>query len=205
MKKLFYAIAALAVVASCAKVAEVETNVEPKDGKNLVHMTIRAEAPQTKTYIDQTGTDTYQPQWLASDKLGVFFDTVKGTKDAELINTAASGTKGEFLGDVSISTGSHKIYAYSPASATISKASDTKVVFTVLDEQYPDSDTFDSDADIVVAKEVDRLTCGKSKLDLLSVLSADKLDLAADLLTGDLAYSLGNCFAVCGIGAAVTP
>ena len=152
MKKLFYAIAALAVVASCAKVAEVETNVEPKDGKNLVHMTIRAEAPQTKTYIDQTGTDTYQPQWLASDKLGVFFDTVKGTKDAELINTAASGTKGEFLGDVSISTGSHKIYAYSPASATISKASDTKVVFTVLDEQYPDSDTFDSDADIVVAK-----------------------------------------------------
>lgn len=152
MKKLFYAIATLAVVASCAKVAEVETNIEPKDGKNLVHMTIRAEAPQTKTYIDQTGTDTYQPQWLASDKLGVFFDTVKGTKDAELINTAASGTKGEFMGDVSISTGSHKIYAYSPASATISKASDTKVVFTVLDEQYPDSDTFDSDADIVVAK-----------------------------------------------------
>ena len=154
MKKLFYAIAALAVVASCAKVSEVETNVEPKDGKNLVHMTIRTDAPQTKTYIEQVGsTNKYQPSWNEGDKLAIFFDSTKSAKDAELENYGDDGDPAEFVGDVSVSTGDHTIYAFYPATTVFKKGStDQKVELQVATVQRPAANTFDPSADIAVAK-----------------------------------------------------
>lgn len=155
MKKLFYAIAALAIVASCAKVSEVETNVEPKDEKNLVRLIIRTQAPDTKTYIEKTADKTYQPQWNSTDKLGVFFDTVKKAFDAELENTSSDGAKAEFLGNVNASNDSHRVYAYYPSDATISKGSDTQVKFTVPTLQKPAANNFDKNADIAVSRADD--------------------------------------------------
>lgn len=153
MKKLFYAIAALAVVASCAKVAEVETNVEPKEENNLVHMTIRAEAPQTKTFIDQTGAKTYQPGWNQGDQLAVFFDAVKDNKDAVLDNSGDTGKAAEFNGNVTIANGPHTVYGFYPATTVFKKGdSDTKVQLQVASIQRPLAYTFDPDADIAVGK-----------------------------------------------------
>jgi hypothetical protein len=154
MKKLFYAFAALAVVASCAKVAEVENNVEPKDEKNLVRLTIRTQAPQTKTYIEQVGsTNKYQPSWNEGDKLALFFDSTKSAKDAELENYGDDGDPAEFVGDVSVSTGDHTIYAFYPATTVFKKGStDQKVELQVATVQRPAANTFDPSADIAVAK-----------------------------------------------------
>lgn len=154
MKKLFYAFAALAVVASCAKVAEVENNVEPKDEKNLVRLTIRTQAPQTKTYIEQVGsTNKYQPSWNEGDKLAIFFDSTKSAKDAELENYGDDGDPAEFVGDVSVSTGDHTIYAFYPATTVFKKGStDQKVELQVATVQRPAANTFDPSADIAVAK-----------------------------------------------------
>ena len=156
MKKLFYAIAALAVVASCAKVAEVETNVEPKEENNLVHMTIRAQAPQTKTYIDQTGAKTYQPGWNQGDQLAVFFDAVKDNKDAVLDNDGNTGNAAEFNGNVTIANGAHTVYGFYPATTVFKKGdSDTKVELQVATVQRPLAYSFDPDADIAVGKALD--------------------------------------------------
>ena len=153
MKKLFYAIAALAVVASCAKVAEVETNIEPKEENNLVHMTILAQAPQTKTYIDQTGAKTYQPGWNQGDQLAVFFDTVKDNKDAVLDNYGDTGKAAEFNGDVTIANGPHTVYGFYPATTVFKKGdSETKVELQVATVQRPLAYSFDPDADIAVGK-----------------------------------------------------
>lgn len=154
MKKLFYAFAALAVVASCAKVAEVENNVEPKDENNLVRLTIRTQAPQTKTYIEQVGsTNKYQPSWNEGDKLAIFFDSTKSAKDAELENYGDDGDPAEFVGDVSVSTGDHTIYAFYPATTVFKKGStDQKVELQVATVQRPAANTFDPSADIAVAK-----------------------------------------------------
>lgn len=156
MKKLFYAIAALAVVASCAKVAEVETNVEPKEENNLVHMTIRAQAPQTKTFIDQTSAKTYQPGWNLGDQLAVFFDAVKDNKDAVLDNYGDTGKAAEFMGDVNIAKTDHTVYAFYPTTAVFEKGStDKKVELQVASIQRPLANTFDPDADIAVGKALD--------------------------------------------------
>lgn len=163
MKKLFYAFAAMAVFTGCAKVAEIENTPAANEDGNLVHMTIRADAPETKTFIEKTGDKTYQPQWNATDKLGVFFDTVKDVKDAELANTSNDGEKGEFYGDVSVKNGSYRVYTYYPSDATISKESDTKIVFTVPETQYPTKDNFDSAADIAVSK-ADNITVSGTDL-----------------------------------------
>ncbi len=156
MKKLFYAIAALAVVASCAKVAEVETNVEPKEENNLVHMTILAQAPETKTFIDQTGAKTYQPGWNLGDQLAVFFDAVKDNKDAVLDNYGDTGKAAEFMGDVNIAKTDHTVYAFYPTTAVFEKGStDKKVELQVASIQRPLANTFDPDADIAVGKALD--------------------------------------------------
>ena len=156
MKKLFYAIAALAVVASCAKVAEVETNVEPKEENNLVHMTIRAQAPETKTFIDQTGAKTYQPGWNLGDQLAVFFDAVDDNIDAVLDNYGDTGKAAEFRGNVTIENGDHTVYAFYPKTAVFEKGStDKKVELQVASIQRPLANTFDPDADIAVGKAME--------------------------------------------------
>ena len=153
MKKLFYAIAALAVVASCAKVAEVETNVEPKEENNIVHMTIRAQAPETKTFIDQTGAKTYQPGWNLGDQLAVFFDAIDDNIDAVLDNYGDTGKAAEFRGNVTIENGEHTVYAFYPKTAVFEKGStDKKVELQVASIQRPLANTFDPDADIAVGK-----------------------------------------------------
>ncbi len=164
MKKLFYAIAALAIVASCAKVSEVETNIEPKDEKNLVHMTIRTQAPQTKTYIEQVGsTNKYQPSWNEGDKLAIFFDSTKSAKDAELENYGDDGDPAEFVGDVSVTMGDHTIYAFYPATTVFKKGdSDQKVELQVATVQRPAANTFDPSADIAVAKAYSINVAGNS-------------------------------------------
>lgn len=164
MKKLFYAIAALAIVASCAKVSEVETNVEPKDEKNLVHMTIRTQAPQTKTYIEQVGsTNKYQPSWNEGDKLAIFFDSTKSAKDAELENYGDDGDPAEFVGDVSVTKDDHTIYAFYPATTVFKKGdSDQKVELQVATVQRPAANTFDPSADIAVAKAYSINVAGNS-------------------------------------------
>ena len=157
MKKLFYSFATLAIFAGCTKVAEVENTTAPKEDGNLVHMTIRADAPETKTYISQVGeTNKYQPGWNKGDKLAVFFDGVKDTKDAELDNSGDNGKAAEFKGDVTVGTGSHKVYAFYPATTVFKKGdANTKVQLQVATVQRPTANNFDPAADIAIGKAMD--------------------------------------------------
>jgi len=199
MKKLFYAIAALAVVASCAKVAEVETNVESKDEKNMVQLTIHADELQTKTYIEQEGsTNKYQPGWNKSDDLGVFFNSwaANSPVNATLINTANDGEAGVFSGTVSLAAGDYTIYGFHPASALaeVSPASPS-INLIVPSIQYPDvdNDSFDKNADLVVSRKKENVSISGTNVEINGIvfgriLATIKVKVAATnpSLTSDL-------------------
>jgi len=199
MKKLFYTFAALAVVASCAKVAEVETNVEPKEEKNMVQLTIHADELQTKTYIEQEGsTNKYQPGWNKSDDLGVFFNSwaANSPVNATLTNTANDGEAGVFSGTVSLAAGDYTIYGFHPASALaeVSPASPS-INLIVPTIQYPDvvNNSFDKNADLVVSRKKENVSISESKVDIDGIvfgriLATIKVKVAATnpSLTSDL-------------------
>lgn len=199
MKKLFYAIAALAVVASCAKVAEVETNVEPKEEKNMVQLTIHADELQTKTYIEQEGsTNKYQPGWNKNDDLGVFFNSwaANSPVNATLTNTANDGEAGVFSGTVSLAAGDYTIYGFHPASALaeVSPASPS-INLIVPSIQYPDvdNDSFDKNADLVVSRKKENVSISGTNVVIDGIvfgriLATIKVNVAANnpSLTSDL-------------------
>ena len=130
--------------------------IAPDSAKEtVVHFTINAAAPETKTYIEYDATaKTYTPNWHNGDALGVFFDSwaENGAVQATFSNTAANGPTATFEGEGTVSASEQTIYAFYPAGK-FAKAYDNHILgITIPETQKPTATSFDKDADILVNK-----------------------------------------------------
>ena len=148
---------ALAAV-SCNKEMTPEEGVA---GGNSVKVTITT-APElamdTKTTITQDPSDPnlYIPSWLGTEKMGVWVDDIPANGEAqpEFLTNTEAGPVATFTGDIEITAGQHIIYGYaSSAEKYFNKYYPGSLVgFDVPQVQYPTLTSFDSDADLLIAK-----------------------------------------------------
>ena len=161
MKKysIFSTIAVMVLAAvSCNKELTPEEGVA---GGNSVKVTITT-APElaidTKTTITQDPSDPnlYIPSWLGTEKMGVWVDDVPATGSAqpEFLTNTEAGPVATFTGDIEITAGQHTIYGYaSSAEKYFNKYYTGSLVgFDIPQVQYPTLTSFDSDADLLIAK-----------------------------------------------------
>ena len=161
MKKysIFSTIAVMVLAAvSCNKEMTPEEGVA---GGNSVKVTITT-APElamdTKTTITQDPSDPnlYIPSWLGTEKMGVWVDDIPANGEAqpEFLTNTKAGPVATFTGDIEITAGQHIIYGYaSSAEKYFNKYYPGSLVgFDVPQVQYPTLTSFDSDADLLIAK-----------------------------------------------------
>ena len=161
MKKysIFSTIAVMVLAAvSCNKEMTPEEGVA---GGNSVKVTITT-APElamdTKTTITQDPSDPnlFIPSWLGTEKMGVWVDDIPANGEAqpELLTNTEAGPVATFTGDIEITAGQHIIYGYaSSAEKYFNKYYPGSLVgFDVPQVQYPTLTSFDSDADLLIAK-----------------------------------------------------
>ena len=161
MKKysIFSTIAVMVLAAvSCNKEMTPEEGVA---GGNSVKVTITT-APElamdTKTTITQDPSDPnlYIPSWLGTEKMGVWVDDIPANGEAqpEFLTNTEAGPVATFTGDIEITAGQHIIYGYaSSAEKYFNKYYPGSLVgFDVPQVQYPTLTSFDSDADLLIAK-----------------------------------------------------
>ena len=162
MKSLFKTLM-LASAAILAAVGCQKESTSP-EGAQKVHFVLHANAPETKTGI-MYYNGAYEPYWNKGDELGVIFElpTAKGdlTPAATFKNTAESGNKATFEGDVTLEDGEGvTFYSFYPASSAAKYYVNNNVVTIGLDvpsSQTPTYDatlgySFDPKADILIAK-----------------------------------------------------
>ena len=161
MKKysIFSTIAVMVLAAvSCNKEMTPEEGVA---GGNSVKVTITT-APElamdTKTTITQDPSDPnlYIPSWLGTEKMGVWVDDIPANGEAqpEFLTNTEAGPVATFTGDIEITAGQHIIYGYaSSAEKYFNKYYPGSLVgFDVPQVQYPTLTSFDSDADLLIAR-----------------------------------------------------
>ncbi len=151
------AVMVLAAV-SCNKEMTPEEGVA---GGNSVKVTITT-APElamdTKTTITQDPSDPnlYIPSWLGTEKMGVWVDDIPANGEAqpEFLTNTEAGPVATFTGDIEITAGQHIIYGYaSSAEKYFNKYYPGSLVgFDIPQVQYPTLTSFDSDADLLIAK-----------------------------------------------------
>ncbi len=157
-KTLMLASAAILAAVGCQKEAT------SPEGAQKVHFVLHATAPETKTGI-MYSDGAYEPYWNKGDELGVIFTlpSAKGdlTPAATFKNTAESGNKAAFEGDVTLADGEGvTFYSFYPASSAAKYYVNDGVVTIGLDVptiQTPTYDatlgySFDPKADILIAK-----------------------------------------------------
>lgn len=161
MKKysIFSTMAVMVLAAvSCNKEMTPEEGVA---GGNSVKVTITT-APElamdTKTTITQDPSDPnlYIPSWLGTEKMGVWVDDIPANGEAqpEFLTNTEAGPVATFTGDIEITAGQHIIYGYaSSAEKYFNKYYPGSLVgFDIPQVQYPTLTSFDSDADLLIAK-----------------------------------------------------
>lgn len=141
-RNLFFTIAVV-LLAACA----CKRETVPSAPEVTVPIVISSE--QAKTYLDYSG-GVYHAKWNNGDELAVIVD---GTGIATSVsNTAADGQLANFTGTISTSEGSHKLQGFYPYSAV--NASEGSVNVIIPSEQNPGWNTFDADADFLMARPV---------------------------------------------------
>ena len=182
MKKysIFSTIAVMVLAAvSCNK----EMTPEENTGKgNTVRVTVTT-APElamdTKTVINQdpSNPNLYIPSWLGNEKMGIWVDNVpsSGSVQPDFLTNSTAGETAAFTGEISIEAGQHTIYGYaSSADKYVNRyyaAGEKSLVgFDVPQVQHPTLTSFDSDADLLIAKaQTVEIGDGQSELNIENV------------------------------------
>ena len=151
MKKILYSILSIAAVAitACQPKEAFEAPVEGK----LIPLTITAELPATRTFIQETGNG-WQPYWNAQDSIYVnpLIDN-DYAKQYKFVNAAGEGTTGSFSGSIEAAEGAVSIYAHRPKKAARSGAI---FKFDIASEQTIDNlGTFDTSCDVLISDKLD--------------------------------------------------
>ena len=155
MKKSVYSILAVFALVfalvSCAKqeaqdIDEVTPSEVREEQEPLIEVTLIAGNPEAEptTKTEMVGS---APYWSVGDKIGV----ATGTNETQYLFTtgiSSPSTTASFTGD----TVSGDLYAYYPYSSYgLNKSGQAKVLLPT--DQYPTSNSFDGNADIMVAKQ----------------------------------------------------
>ena len=194
MRKLFKSIVFVAVAAialgSCQK-----NEFDGVINKDL-QFYINASIPETKTFIEYNGEDTYSPSWKNGDEIGIFFTepTEKTEKvDASFSNTAVDGPEATFEGKATV-TEDGTLYAFYPNSAFNQHYGDGTIRLDLSAAQKPTSTSFDPSCDILVAKPCDYLADGETvvidDLYFARMMSVLKINLLGDFAQGEIVESL---------------
>ncbi|MBQ1167621.1 MAG: polysaccharide lyase family 1 protein [Bacteroidales bacterium] len=151
MKKILYSILSIAAVAITACQPK-EAFEAPAEGK-LIPLTITAELPATRTFIQETDNG-WQPYWNAQDSIYVnpLIDN-DYAKQYKFVNAAGEGTTGSFSGSIEAAEGAVSIYAHRPKKAARSGAI---FKFDIASEQTIDNlGTFDTSCDVLISDKLD--------------------------------------------------
>lgn len=144
MKKQTIILLCVAIASLCACSKE---NSAPADPSTKTPVVINSDL--SKTYLEYE-SGSYKSKWYNGDQIAVFVD---GTGESvSMSNTAVSGAKASFSGEISATAGSHTLNAFYPYAAVTASAG--KVDVTIPYEQNPEWDSFDPAADLLVAKPV---------------------------------------------------
>lgn len=178
--KRFAIFSTIAVMALAAVSCNKEMTPEENTGKgNTVRVTVTT-APElamdTKTVINQdpSNPNLYIPSWLGNEKMGIWVDEVPAGSEAQpdFLTNEVKGDVATFTGSISIGTGTHTIYGYaSSADEYFYKTYDNgEAGFDVPQVQHPTLTSFDSDADLLIAKaQTVEIGDGQSELNIENV------------------------------------
>ena len=160
--KRFAIFSTIAVMALAAVSCNKEMTPEENAGKgNTVRVTVTT-APElamdTRTVINQdpSNPNLYIPSWLGNEKMGIWVDELPAGSEAQpdFLTNEVKGDVATFTGSISIGTGTHTIYGYaSSADEYFDKTYDNgEARFDIPQVQHPTLTSFDSDADLLIAK-----------------------------------------------------
>ncbi|MBO7604317.1 MAG: polysaccharide lyase family 1 protein [Bacteroidales bacterium] len=165
MKKILYSIMSIAAVAITA--CQPKEAFEAPGAGKLIPLTISAEQPSTKTFI-QEAEGGWQPYWNENDS--IFVNPVINNdyaKQYTFINQSGESTTGSFTGSIEAEDGALAIYAHRPKKAARSGAI---FKFDIASEQTIDNlGTFDTSCDVLISDKLD-VTVENQK-----AVTADKL------------------------------
>ena len=140
MKKLFFALTALAVIASCAKEQEVE-NPETAGNGEVGTVILSANLPETKTALGEKSGDVWPNYWSAGDKI-----SVNGVSSEALDDSFAGKASATFTVDGIAAP----FYAAYPASA-LSEYNAGSATITIPSEQVYVAGSYDPAAYVMLA------------------------------------------------------
>lgn len=120
---------------------------------------ISCDSPETKTMI-QESAGQYIPSWKSTDKLGVYTlvsSTENNTNKQFSVAGLSEGKASSFTGSIdNTGAGTYQFLGYYPYTAGQLASSVHAVSLTLPANQSPTQTSFDGDADILVAKPVDK-------------------------------------------------
>lgn len=151
MKNIFKSLMLVAVAAMGFACQETNEDFAPERANEVV-MTITADVDETRTYIDEANKIV---KWSEGDQLKVIENSaVYRTSDAATID--ADG-KAQFAVSFPKNSGAVAYNAVFPASAVVEEAevNANEVQVAVKNFQYPAEDSFDPQADVLVAKQLE--------------------------------------------------
>lgn len=151
MKNIFKSLMLVAVAAMGIACQEKVEDFTPERANEVV-MTITADVDETRTYIDETNKIV---KWSEGDQLKVIENSaVYRTSEAATID--ADG-KAQFAVSFPKKSGAVAYNAVFPASAVVeeTEVNANEVQVAVKSFQYPSEDSFDPQADVLVAKQLE--------------------------------------------------
>lgn len=154
----FAALAATATLFSCQKEAEIIEKTEPATEKASAIMTVNAGPVQTKTYLQESGSN-YNVSWSLGDAIAAFEvgnGVVAETKTESsplAANSADASFTMDFSGNTTLTPNYSYIFVY-PAARYSVNAGKTKYRAWIPDTQTFSATSFDKDADILISEAV---------------------------------------------------
>ena len=149
----FAAVAAMATLFSCQK----EQN-EPSKVKESAIMTVNADVINTKTFIEESGSD-YTTSWSLGDQIAAFevgngvIADEKTVSSALTADSADASFTMDFSGNTTLSPDYSYIFVYPAVRYSVNDGK-TKYRVLIPDEQTFSSTTFDKNADILISEPV---------------------------------------------------
>lgn len=197
--KLFSGLALLSLaLVACNK----EEPINGGGNGNSINVTVTSASLDTKTSISQDSSDPnlYIPSWTGTEKMGVWIDEVptSGTAQPDFLANKTAGPIATFTGSIEISSGSHTMYGYaSSADKYVAKYFAYGIGFDIPQIQYPTLESFDSDADLLIAKSKTlEVEDGQTDLSVSDVQFSRPLAVLKVVLSDNSTKGLANAAAV---------
>ena len=177
---------ALSGLWSCEK--DIEESEKIETGKSVT-LTLKSDVSEnTRTSISyDEASGKYKPVWEANEHIGVF---VSDNKNTDFENGDAGQTT-QFIGDITLTAGTHKIYTYYPYDGTTyDKNTASEIRVTLPTVQNPTLSSFDGAADIMVGYPLDLTLSADETAPILEGLRFKRLMATLRIVPSDIASQI---------------